>query len=152
MKALCGRIIKEIRSIKLIKIKENNNDVQEFNYLYDAVGWGHYDEAISEIALKNTFYSISVYDDDKIIGYGRLIGDQICFIYVQDIMVVPEYQGKTIGTYILKILSNKIDEIKQVNPNVRVYLGSSKGKEEFYKKNGYITRKEAGLGEGMILK
>ena len=64
-------------------------------------------------------------------------------------MVVPEYQGKTIGTYILNILSNKIDEIKQVNPNVRVYLGSSKGKEECYKKNGYITREEAGLGEGM---
>ena len=73
----------------MIKIKENNNDVQEFNYLYDAVGWGHYDEAISEIALKNTFYSVSVYDDDKIVGYGRLIGDQICFIYVQDVMVVP---------------------------------------------------------------
>ena len=52
----------------MIKIKENNNDVQEFNYLYDAVGWGHYDEAISEIALKNTFYSVSVYDDDKIVG------------------------------------------------------------------------------------
>ncbi len=136
----------------MIIIKENVNNVQEFNYLYDKVGWQHYDEAVSQIALDNTFYSVSIYDDKKIIGYGRLIGDQICFIYVQDIMVIPEYQGQKIGTYILKILEDKINEIKAVNPEVRVYLGSSAGKEEFYKKCGYITREEAGLGKGMILK
>lgn len=136
----------------MINIRENVNNVEEFNYLYDAVGWGHYDEAISQIALDNTFYSVSIYDDDKIVGYGRLIGDQICFIYVQDVMVVPEYQGQQIGTYIMKILEDKTREIKAVNPDVRVYLGSSKGKEEFYKKCGYITREEADLGAGMILK
>ena len=27
-----------------IKIKENNKNIQEFNYLYEAVGWGAYDE------------------------------------------------------------------------------------------------------------
>ena len=136
----------------MINIRENVNNVEEFNYLYDAVGWGHYDEAISQIALDNTFYSVSIYDDDKIVGYGRLIGDQICFIYVQDVMVVPEYQGQKIGTYIMKILEDKINEIKAVNPDLRVYLGSSKGKEEFYKKCGYITREETDLGAGVILK
>ena len=30
---------------------------------------------------------------DKIVGYGRMIGDAICFLYIQDIMVKPEYQG-----------------------------------------------------------
>ena len=35
---------------------------------------------------------------------------------------------------------------------MRVYLGSSKGKEEFYKKFGFITRDETELGAGMILK
>lgn len=77
-----------------INIKENNKNVQEFNLLYDAVGWGAYDESISKKALDNTFYSVSIYDDDKIIGYGRLIGDGICFTYLHDIMVLPEYQNK----------------------------------------------------------
>ena len=49
---------------KLI-IKENVNNVDEYNYLYDAVGWEHYDKEISEIALKNTMYSVSVYDNEK---------------------------------------------------------------------------------------
>ena len=77
----------------MINIKENVKNVEEFNLLYDDVGWGAYDEKITQKALDNTFYSVSIYDDDKIVGYGRLVGDQICFIYVQDVMVVPEYQG-----------------------------------------------------------
>lgn len=36
---------------------------------------------ITERALDNTFYSVSIYDEYKIIGYGRLIGDNICFMY-----------------------------------------------------------------------
>lgn len=36
-------------------------------------------------------------------------------------------------------------------PNIRIYLGSSKGKEKFYDKVGFLTRSNAGLGEEMIL-
>ena len=85
----------------MIKIKENNKNVYEFNLLYDSVGWGAYDNEITQKALDNTFYSISVYDEDKIIGYGRIIGDTICFLYIQDIMVKPEYQDNKIGTLIM---------------------------------------------------
>ena len=136
----------------MIKIKENNKDIKEFNYLYDSVGWGAYDNSITKKALDNTFYSVSVYDDDKIIGYGRMIGDTICFLYIQDIMVIPEYQGKKIGTLIMNKLLEKIDQIKEENPNLRVYLGASKNKESFYEKFGFIKRIDADLGYGMILK
>ena len=135
----------------MIKIKENNKNVEEFNKLYDSVGWGAYNKEISTKALNNTLYSVSVYDDDKIIGYGRLIGDTICFIYIHDIMVVPDYQAKGIGTLIMNKLLEKIEEIKKENPSLRVYLGASKNKEDFYKKFGFIERTDAGLGAEMIL-
>ena len=76
----------------MIKIKENNKNINEFNLLYDSVGWGAYDEEITQKALENTFYSLSVYDDNNIIGYGRIIGDTICFLHIQDVMVKPEYR------------------------------------------------------------
>ncbi len=136
----------------MIEIKYNVNNVNEFNYLYDQVGWGSYDIEISNVALKNTIYSVSVYDDDKIIGFGRIIGDGIVFLYIQDVMVVPKYQSKGIGTMIMQNLISEINNIKQKNPSLRVYLGASKGKEGFYKKFGFITRDEADLGAGMILK
>ena len=64
----------------MIKIKENNKNVYEFNLLYDSVGWVAFDNEITKKALDNTFYSISIYDENEIIGYGRLIGDTICFL------------------------------------------------------------------------
>ena len=135
----------------MISIKENVNSIEEFNYLYDAVGWGSYDEKVSEKALANTMYSVSVYDDDKIIGYGRIIGDGICFLYIHDVMVAPKYQNKKIGSQIMNKLLEKVNQIKIENPYVRVYLGASKGKEKFYERFGFITRGDANLGSGMIL-
>ena len=135
----------------MIVLKENIKSIDEFNYLYDAVGWEAYDNDISKQALDNTYYSVSIYDNDKIIGYGRLIGDTICFMYIHDVMVIPEYQGRKIGTMIMNKLLDKVKEIKKVNPDMRVYLGASKGKEEFYRKFGFIERKEADLGAGMLL-
>ena len=135
----------------MINIKENIKNIEEFNLLYDDVGWGAYDDNITQKALDNTFYSVSVYDDNKIVGYGRIIGDTICFLYIQDIMVKPEYQGNKIGTMIMNKLLEKINEIKQENPDLRVYLGASKNREEFYEKFGFIKRIDADLGYGMIL-
>ncbi|MBR6034168.1 MAG: GNAT family N-acetyltransferase [Clostridia bacterium] len=135
----------------MINIKENIKNVKEFNLLYDAVGWGAYDERITKKALDNTFYSVSVYDDKKIVGYGRIIGDAICFLYIQDIMVKPEYQGNKIGTMIMKKILERTSEIKKENPDLRVYLGASKDREKFYEKFGFIKRTDANLGYGMIL-
>ncbi len=135
----------------MIKIKENNKDVNEFNYLYEEVGWGAYSYECSKKALDNTLYSISIYDEDKIIGFGRLIGDGICFIYIHDVMVVPSFQSQGIGSMIMNKLLEKVKEIKEENPSVRTYLGASAGKEGFYEKFGFVKREEAGLGSGMIL-
>lgn len=136
----------------MLTIKENYNDVDEFNLLYNAVGWGAYDKKITKKALDNTFYSVSIYNDNEIIGYGRLIGDTICFIYIQDVMVKPEFQNKKIGTMILNKLLEKIKELKKENPDIRVYLGASQNKEKFYERFGFIKRIDANLGYGMILK
>lgn len=135
----------------MITIEENKISVADFNRLTDKVGWGTRDEKVVEEALNNTLYSVSIYDDNKVVGYGRIIGDKTIFLYIQDIMVIPEYQGKKIGSKIMNVLLNQIEEYKRVNPNIRTYLGASKGKEEFYKKFGFITRSEADLGEGMVL-
>ncbi len=37
-------------------------------------------------------------------------------------------------------------------PNIRTYLGASKGKEDFYKKFGFVLRPNEELGATMILK
>ncbi|MFR4337011.1 MAG: hypothetical protein ACLT33_02075 [Lachnospira pectinoschiza] len=35
----------------------------------------------------------TVFDDDKPIGMGRVVGDKAVINYIQDLIVIPEYQG-----------------------------------------------------------
>ncbi len=135
----------------MIKYIEKTPSAEEFNYLTDSVGWGIRENSVVETALKNTLYSLCVYDDNKLIGYGRIIGDKTIFLYIQDIIVIPEYQNKHIGTRIMENLLTQINEYKKINPNIRTYLGASKGKESFYVKFGFISRPNEDLGSGMIL-
>ena len=135
----------------MIKYIEQTPSADEFNYLTNSVGWGIREKNIIEEALKNTLYSLCVYDNDKLIGYGRIIGDKTIFLYIQDIMVIPEYQSKHIGTGIVKNLLEQINTYKKINPDIRTYLGASKGKESFYEKFGFISRPNEELGSGMIL-
>ena len=123
----------------------------EFNMLTESVGWGTRENNIIEEALRNTLYSLCVYDSNNLIGYGRIIGDKTIFLYIQDIMVIPEYQGKKIGTGIMNKLIEKINVYKKMNPEIRTYLGASKGKESFYEKFGFVSRPNEELGAGMIL-
>lgn len=64
----------------MIQYIEITPTADEFNILTDSVGWGCDDRKIVEKALKNTVYSICAYDDNKIIGFGRLIGDTAMLI------------------------------------------------------------------------
>lgn len=134
-----------------IKYIEKTPTATEFNMLTESVGWGIRDNNIVEEALNNTLYSLCVYDVDKLIGYGRIIGDKTIFLYIQDIMIIPEYQGKHIGTGIMNKLIEKVNEYKKINPDIRTYLWASKGKEKFYEKFGFISRPNEELGAGMIL-
>lgn len=144
---------KQRKDLKMkIKYINRKPEAREYNRLTDSVGWGIRDEKIIQQALENTLYSLCVYDGDRLIGYGRIIGDKTIFLYIQDIIVIPEYQGKKIGTGIITELLKKVEEYKKVNPNIRTYVGASKGKEDFYKKFGFISRPNEELGAGMILK
>ena len=134
-----------------IKYIERTPTPIEFNMLTKSVGWEIRENNIVEEALNNTLYSLCVYDNDKLICYGRIIGDKTIFLYIQDIMVIPEYQSQKIGTGIMNKLIEKVNEYKKINPNIRTYLGASKGKESFYEQFGFISRPNKELGAGMIL-
>ena len=135
----------------MINYKEFTPSPQQFNILTDSVGWGTRDESVVEKALANSLYCLGAFDGDKLIGFARIIGDETIFLYIQDVMVMPEYQGQKVGTGIMEKLIEKINGYKKVNNGIRTYLGASAGKEDFYKRFGFETRADAGLGPGMVL-
>ena len=134
-----------------IKYIDKAPTVDEFNQLTEAVGWGRRENVIVEEALRYTLYSVCAYDEDKLIGYGRIIGDKTIFLHIHDVMVRPDYQGMGIGTVIMNKILDKVNEYRSVNPAIRVCLGASKGKKGFYEKFGFVGRPNESLGAGMVL-
>ena len=59
-------------------------------------------------------------------------------------IITGEYSGDIHASHVVRAL-------KKINPDIRTYLGASKGKESFYEKFGFISRPNEDLGPGMIL-
>lgn len=76
------------------KIYTNYNESEIIN-LYTAVGWSNYFNNPEMLcnAYENSLYILGAYDRDKLVGIIRVVGDGHSIIYVQDILVLPEYQN-----------------------------------------------------------
>lgn len=136
----------------MLQYIEKNPTPEEFNCISQKTGNVIRDNEILKEAFEKTLYSVSVYDGDKIIGCGRLVGDKTMVVYLQSIMVVPEYQRQGIGTEIINRLIQKVKEYKEKSPELRCYLFSYKGKEKLYEKFGFISRPNDEYGAGMMYK
>lgn len=136
----------------MIDFIEKKPSAREYNDLTEAVGWGREPEDITEEMFENTLYSVCAYDGESMIGFARIVGDGILFAYIQDVMVLPEYQGQHVGSCLMEYILGEISRRTVISPNIRTYLGASEGKEDFYRRFGFVTREELGLGAGMILK
>jgi GNAT superfamily N-acetyltransferase len=130
---------------------ENSLTANEFLKLGEAVGWGKYsEEAVPLIdkALRNSLYNVKVKDGDQTIGMGRLVGDGCIAWYIHDVVVQPEYQGKKIGTEIIRKL---VGYAKQQDKNAIVRLTAAIGKEGFYQKLGFQLCPNGNDGAGMAV-
>lgn len=61
-------------------------------------------------ALEKTLFSVVIFDDDKPIGIGRIVGDDRIVFFIKDVVVDPEYQKQSIGYTIMHSLMTYIQE------------------------------------------
>ncbi len=112
--------------------------VAELKAFHLAVGWDNVDDEATAAAIRNSLFGCVVLHNGKTIGCGRIIGDGGMYFYIQDIVVLPEYQGKGIGRM---IMNEVMDYIKSAaKPNAFIGLMSAKDKAGFYVKFGFTER------------
>lgn len=130
-------------------IVEKLPSTAEYNCLRNLVGWGIYQEAVIEKALPNTLYGVCAYQDEKLVGMARVIGDGETVYYIQDVIVIPEYQQQGIGT---QMMDHVMDYIRaHASQNTIIGLMSATDKEAFYEKYGFTIRPTVKLGSGMTM-
>lgn len=132
-------------------IHENKLKAEDFCYLKEAVGFGKSNINQIEICLNNSLYNVSVEVDNKIVGIGRLVGDGIKNIYIQDVFVNPEYQGRGIGKTVVKKLIEYINNIEIEDCSIMVGIMAAKWKEGFYETLGFRRRPNEYQGCGMMV-
>jgi len=119
----------------------------DYNRLRLAVGWGKYDEGVIQKALPSTLFCVCAFVEEKMIGMARVIGDAGMVFYVQDVIVLPDYQGQGIGTRLMDAVMAFIRA--NAHHNTIIGLMAAKGKEAFYEKYGFFTRPTENHGAGM---
>ncbi|MEW5804165.1 MAG: GNAT family N-acetyltransferase [bacterium] len=131
-----------------INIINRSPAIEEYLFLRDSVGWGIPDEEAVKESIRNALFSICLEKDNKLIGCGRVVGDGGLYFYVQDIIVLPEHQGKGYGKLIMDEIMSYIN--RKARKGAFIGLFSAKGIERFYRKYGFIERPGDKFGAGMF--
>ena len=83
---------------------------EDYFNLYKATPWfKEYNLNIDTLykSLENSFIMVTAYDNDALVGFGRIISDGIIHAYIVDVIIHPNYRGMGYGKYIRNELINK---------------------------------------------
>lgn len=121
------------------ELADNILTAEDFVRLKVATGFMDRPLEQADKAIKNGLFNVSAVRDGKVIGMGRLVGDGAMYWYLQEIIVLPEYQGQGIGRAIVERLLEHIKCEALPGTGVQVGLTAVKGKESFYEKFGFTS-------------
>lgn len=131
---------RELYAAKIADQVVLQNDVlqpQDFVRLRVLTGFADIPIEHAKRALDGGLINVSAKYGDRLIGMGRMVGDGAMYWYLQEIIVLPEYQKQGVGT---KIVNHLVDyAVSHSTTGKLTTIGgvSAKGKEEFYRKLGF---------------
>ena len=106
--------------------------------LYEAVGWTNYTTKpeMLKAAFENSLHVLAAFNEEGIlVGVLRAVGDGASILFIQDILVTPEYQHQGIGT---KLLQQTLEKYKNVY-QIQLATDDSTKTVSFYESNGFTS-------------
>lgn len=119
----------ERRKTLMVTLKENTLNLETYLMLRKAVGWKKLSEEQAKRALKNSLYNVVAYCEEKPVAMGRVVGDGSVICYVQDLIVLPEYQKMKIGSMIMENITGYVKVIKESDTEIMLCLMCAKGRK-----------------------
>ena len=119
-----------------IKQYETYKEAEILN-LYTSVGWTNYTNhpEMLKNAYANSLKILGAYEfkTEKLIGIIRVVGDGHSVVFIQDLLVYPEYQRKGIGTALLKQILQDYKHVYQKH----LLTENTERTIQFYKSLGF---------------
>ncbi len=123
--------MEEINVVYSWVYEESRVDWDKLSELYRIAPLGNILPSELQTAFTNSRYKCFVFDGDLLIAAGRALADGVDSSYICDVAVHPDYQGKGLGTELVRRLLVKLKGYR------KIILFSVPGKERFYKKLGF---------------
>ncbi len=120
---------------------------EEFASLRNSAGWGLISNKQAEAVLQASLCVVTLRTcEGECVGVARAIGDGLLNLYIQDVILAPNYRGKGLGrTLIGKLLQH----IKTFAPeDCTIGLMAAHEQDGFYKELGFTARPSKSLGAG----
>lgn len=105
--------------------------------IFAAVGWGDREPEKIERAFRRSSFVRVAWAGERIAGFGRTFDDGEFYGTICDLVVAPEYQGRGIGSRILRELREAMGSF------LFATLTAAPGKDGFYVKEGWKRQTSA---------
>ncbi len=118
---------------------------EAFRALFATTGWDAGRPLTPEraaAALAGTRHAVAAYDGDRLVGFGRVIGDGVLHALLADVIVDPAYQRAGIGS---EIVGRLVEHCRQ-EAVMDVQLFCARGKRPFYERLGFLARDDEAPG------
>ena len=102
-------------------------EAEEFLGFASRVWPGDYDVEKTRAALTRTL-NITARDGERLAGCLRILTDGYFFGTITELLVLPEYQGRGVGSALLRLAREHAPTL--------LYFGAQPGVESFYEKHG----------------
>lgn len=83
--------------------------------LYNDANWLAYTNSpdLLQQAICNSLYVFTVWENQKLVGLIRLVGDGLTIVYIQDILVMKSHKRRKIGSLLLHKVLEKYKNVRQ---------------------------------------
>ncbi|MDY5730478.1 MAG: GNAT family N-acetyltransferase [Eubacteriales bacterium] len=115
-------------------------NAEEILSLYHAVGWSNYYNypQMLQNAYQHSLKVLGAYVEDTLVAIIRVVGDSYSVIFIQDLLVLPEYQGCGIGTALLQEILKTYKHVYQIH----LLTENTEKTIQFYKSQGFTLDRD----------
>ena len=128
----------------MIIYKDNNTDISNFNIEGFFVGWKKplSEEQHRKLLEGSSFFIVAINDEtNQIVGFITALSDGVNSAFIPLLEVLPEYQGKGIGTKLMEEILVKLDKITNIDLTCDIELQSFYERFDMLKSTGMVLRK-----------